>query len=118
MLLAAADDVFASVLLLGELLDLVVAGWRADRSWFPGVAFVAGIGLVVGLNQAQLGRGDDAVATLVSRPSQLDVRDLSVLTTELCRRAERETSLVPFECKRSSVRAEQVLDGLCDGRNR
>ena len=118
MLLAAADDVFASVLLLGELLDLVVAGWRADRSWFPGVAFVAGIGLVVGLNQAQLGRGDDAVATLVSRPSQLDVRDLSVLTTELCRRAERETSLVPFEYKRSSVRAEQVLDGLCGGRNR
>jgi hypothetical protein len=105
------------------------------------VAFVAGIGLVVGLNvlnpdvyvaqynidsratsgldPVALGQlSDDAVATLLSRPSQLDARDLSALTTELCRRAERETSFVPFEYKRRSVHAEQVLDGLCGERNR
>jgi hypothetical protein len=27
-----------------------IAGWCAEQSWFPGVAFLAGIGLVVGLN--------------------------------------------------------------------
>ena len=118
-----------------------IAGWRAEQSWFPGVAFLAGIGLVVGLNVLNpdayvaryniesrstsgldsyaLGRlSDDAVPTLVSHLSQLDPEDRSVLTSELCRRAERQTSFGSFEYNRGAVRAEHALVGLCQGWNR
>jgi len=60
----------------------------------------------------------DAVPTLVSHLSQLDVDHRFVLTTELCRQAERETSFGRFEYNRGAVRAEQALVGLCRGRNR
>ncbi|MFT7473577.1 MAG: hypothetical protein ACI81L_000492 [Verrucomicrobiales bacterium] len=117
---------------------LSVAGWQADRSWFPGTAIVLSALFVFGLNvvnpDAQVASynisratttvdvetlqslSDDAVEELIrSEPNLPDVAGTELLD-QLCLRPDRETSFGLFEYNAGRVGADRALDTLCTER--
>lgn len=130
--MAGAGTVAVIIVIFG----LSVAGWRLEQSWFPGVALMVGVALVLGLNvmnpddfvarynlrtqsteqidPVALGNlSDDAMDTVVSHIDELDATTRTALVAQLCARENRDTAFGPLEYNRSAVRADRVLDQLC-----
>lgn len=131
--LAGAGAVAVAIALFGAS----IAGFKADRSWYPGAVLMLGFLLVLGLNVAnpdsivadynmshssaldtyalsQL--SDDAITTIISELDDLPQVDRADVTSRLCIRLDRQTSYGFLEYNRGSANADSALDALCGAR--
>ncbi len=128
--LAGAGAVAVAIVMFG----VSIAGFRAERSWYPGAVLMLGVALVLGLNVANpeaivaeynmnhsavldtyslTNLSDDAVTTIIAELDTLPQAERADVTSRLCVRLDRQTSYGFLEYNRSSSSADAALDALC-----
>jgi len=114
-----------------------IAGFGADRSWYPGAVLMLAFVLVLGLNIANpdgvvaeynmnnvseldtyalANLSDDAVVAIVSGLDDLAQPVRADVVSRLCSRPDRATSYGFLEYNRSMSSADASLDALCGAR--